>query len=107
MLLRLMCNCKRGFWMRLLPISPSDFKRVDIEIPPPGHLIAGLMQLPVMTTAEGYREFIADLQPDCSRLRKTQVMRIGRRRPHTRHGCEATNFRCALSRSRLGWAMAS
>jgi hypothetical protein len=47
--------------MRLLPISPSDFKRVDIEILPPGHLIAGLMQLPVMTTTEGYREFIADL----------------------------------------------
>jgi hypothetical protein len=39
--------------VRLLPKSLGDLERVDIEILPPGHLIAGLMQLPVMTTAGG------------------------------------------------------
>ena len=75
--IRLMFIRCRRFWVRLLPKSFGDLERVDIEIPPPCRLIAGLMQLPVMTTAEGHRKFIADLHPQCPRLGKTQVMRIG------------------------------
>jgi glycosyltransferase involved in cell wall biosynthesis len=45
----------------LLPQSFGDFERVDIETLPPVDLIAALMQLPVMTTAKGHGEFIADL----------------------------------------------
>ena len=45
---------------------------------PPGHFIAGLMQLPMMAAAERHRELIADFEAEGSRLRKPQVMRIGR-----------------------------
>ena len=47
--------------MGLLPKPFGDLEYVDIETLPPGDLITGLMQLPVMTTAERYCEFIADL----------------------------------------------
>ena len=43
---------------------------------PPGLLIAGLMQLPVMPAAERHRELIADFETDCPGLGKPQVMRI-------------------------------
>jgi hypothetical protein len=36
------------------------------------------MQLSMMPTAEGHGEFIADFHADCARLRKAQMMRIGR-----------------------------
>ena len=91
--------------MRLLPKILGDRQRIDVARLPPGHFIAGLMQLPVMAAAERHRELIADFETDCSGLGKAQVMRIAGCRPQTRHGCEATNFRCALSRSRLGSAM--
>ena len=42
------------------------------------HFIAGLMQLPVMTAAEGYGELVADFEAEGSGLGKPQVMRIGR-----------------------------
>jgi hypothetical protein len=35
----------------------------------------------MVPTAKWHREFIADLEADSSRLRKTQVMRIGRLPP--------------------------
>ena len=41
-------------------------------------LVAGLMQLAVMTTAEGHSELIAHPEANGSGLRKAQVMR-GRR----------------------------
>ena len=63
------------------------------------------MQLPVMPAAEWHRELIAHFETDCPGLGKPQVMWIAGCRPQIRHGCEATNFRCALSRSRLGSAM--
>jgi hypothetical protein len=37
-----------------------------------------MMQLPMMTAAERYGEFVADFETQCSGLRKPQVMRIGR-----------------------------
>ena len=92
--------------MGLFPKSLGDLQRFDVEVTPPGHLIAGLMQLLVMTAAEGNGELVADFKSDSSRLRKPKVMRGGGCRPQMRQGCDATNFRCALSRRRLGSAMA-
>ena len=37
------------------------------------------MNLTVMTPAEGYGELVADLTAERSWLRKTQMMRVGRR----------------------------
>src|SRR3974377_2305007 len=68
--------------MRLLPDSLRNLEWLDIELLPPGGLVAGLMQLTVMTSAERNGEFIAHLQPDGSGLGETQVMRV-RRRPAT------------------------
>ena len=64
------------------------------------------MQLPVMTAAERNGELVADFKTDGSGLGRTadDAGRMGCR-PQTRQGCEATNPRCALSRSRLGSAM--
>ena len=64
--------------MRLLPQSLGDRQGIDFEISPPGHFIAGLMQLAMMAATEGYGEFVADFEAERSRLRKPQVMRIGR-----------------------------
>ena len=59
-----------------MPKAPGDLQRFDLEVFPPGHLIAGLMQLPVMTAAEGHGELVADFEADGSGLGKPQVMRI-------------------------------
>jgi VanZ family protein len=47
-------------------------------IAPPCYLVAGLMQLPMMTAAERYGELVADFETQSSGLGKPQVMRIGR-----------------------------
>ena len=65
------------FWPCLLPKSLGDLERVDIEGLPPDHLIAGLMQLPMMTAAERDGELVADFETEGSGLRKPQMMRIG------------------------------
>ena len=64
--------------MRLLPKPLGDLQRVDVEVLPPGHFIAGLMQLPVMTATKGDGELVADFETQRSELGKPQVMRIGR-----------------------------
>ena len=64
--------------MRLLPQSLGDWQGIDFQIFPPDHFIAGLMQLPMMATAERYGELVADFEAECPRLRKPQMMRIGR-----------------------------
>ena len=64
--------------MGLFPKLPGDLQRFDVEVSPPGHLIAGLMQLPVMTAAEGNGELVADFKADGSWLGKPQMMRVGR-----------------------------
>ena len=63
--------------MGLIPKAFGDVERLDVELLPPGDLIAGLMQLPVMTAAEGHGELVADFEADGSRLGKAQVMRVG------------------------------
>ena len=64
--------------MRLFPKLLGDWQGIDLQIFPPGHFIAGLMQLPMMTAAERYGELVADFEAECPGLRKPQVMRIGR-----------------------------
>jgi hypothetical protein len=63
------------------PKPLGDLQCVDLQILPPDHLIAGLMQLPMMTAAKGYGELVADFEAQGSRLRKSQVIRIGRLAP--------------------------
>ena len=48
---------------------------------PPRLLIASLMQLSMMPTAERHGELIADFETDRPWLRKAQMMRIGRLPP--------------------------
>ena len=67
--------------MALFPKSFGDRERVDVERLPPPHLIAGLMQLAMMTATERYSELVADFETQRSRLGKPQVMRIGRLPP--------------------------
>ena len=93
--------------MGLVPKLFGSFPRVDFKGFPPRNLIPSLMELPVMAATEWNREFIADFETDGLRLCKAQMMRIAGCRPQTRQGCEATNFRWALSRKRLGSAIAS
>jgi hypothetical protein len=61
-----------------LEATQSSGERIDVQVFPPSHFIAGLMQLPMMTGAERYRELVADFETQRSGLRKPQVMRIGR-----------------------------
>src|SRR5665213_407500 len=65
-------------WVSLFPESLGDFQRFDLEISPPCHLIAGLMQLTMMTATERDGELVTDFETQRSRLSKSQVMRIGR-----------------------------
>ena len=71
--------CRRfGLWnrrqlltligVRLFPKLPGKVQCIDFQPLPPGNFIAGLMQLPV--TAERDREFVADFEAQCARLRK-------------------------------------
>ena len=64
--------------MCLLPKPLGNLQCVDVQILPPCHFIAGLMQRPMMTAAEGYGELVADFETEGSGLCETQVMRIGR-----------------------------
>ena len=67
--------------MALLPKTVSCLESIDPQALPPGLLIAGLMQLPVMPAAKRHGELITDLKTDRPRLRKPQMMRIGRLPP--------------------------
>jgi hypothetical protein len=59
-----------------LPEGSGNGKRVDLESCPPGPLVAGLVQLPVMATAKRHGKFIADLHADGAGLGKAHVMRV-------------------------------
>ena len=64
--------------MRLLPKTPCDFQGINLQVFPPCLLVASLVELSVVTPAEGYGEFITHFETDRSRLRKPEVMGIGR-----------------------------
>jgi hypothetical protein len=74
----LTCIFTRRFLARLLPKPLGNLQGVDFQILPPSHFIAGLMQLPMMTAAEGDGELVADFETQRSGLGKPQVMRVGR-----------------------------
>jgi len=59
-----------------LPKSFGDLQSIDFQVLPPGHFIAGLMQLPMVAAAERHGEFVTDFQANGSRLCKAQVMRV-------------------------------
>ena len=67
--------------MALLPKTVSCLESIDLQALPPCHLIASLMQLSMVTTAERHGELITDLETDRPWLRKAQMMRIGRLPP--------------------------
>jgi hypothetical protein len=67
--------------MCLFPKTSRDLDGIDLQILPPSDLVAGLMSLPMVASAERHSELIADLEADRPRLRKTQVMRISRLPP--------------------------
>ena len=64
--------------MGLFPKLSGDVQRFDVEVSPPSDFVAGLMQLPVMTAAEGNGELVADFKTQGSRLGKPQVVRVAR-----------------------------
>ena len=72
----------RWFRMRLIPEALGNLERIDPPVLPPDHFIARTMQFPVMTAAERDCEFIAHLETDCSRLGKSEVVRV-RWLPHS------------------------
>jgi hypothetical protein len=61
-----------------LEATQSSEERIDVQVFPPSHLIAGMMQLAMMTAAERYGEFVADFETQGSGLGKPQVIWIGR-----------------------------
>ena len=65
----------------MLPKTSSDLKSIDLQVLPPRLLVASLMHLPMVPTAERHGEFITDLKSDRPRLRKAQMVRIGRLPP--------------------------
>ena len=65
----------------MLPKTSSCLESVDPQALPPRLLVASLMQLPMMPTAERHGELIADLKTDCPWLRKAQMVWIGRLPP--------------------------
>ena len=73
--LSLLCH---QFRMRLSPQLFGDLERLDLSLVPPGDLVAGLMQLAMMATAEGNGELIADLETKGARLGEAEVMRVAR-----------------------------
>ena len=64
--------------MRSLPQLPGCAEGVDLQFLPPSDFIAGLMQLPVMASAERDGELIANLDPLCARLREAEMVRVAR-----------------------------
>ena len=52
--------------------------RIEPEFLPPPGFITVAMQLAMMSPAERHREFVADLATECTRLRETQMVWIGR-----------------------------
>ena len=60
--------------------APQPFRHrqgFDPKPRPPMGFLAGLVHLAVMHPAERHGEFVADFQPEPTRLRKAQMMGVG------------------------------
>ena len=56
--------------MGFLPEPFGDFQRIDLEVLPPRGFVACLVKLAVVGSTERNGEFVADLEPQGSRLGK-------------------------------------
>jgi hypothetical protein len=73
----------------LCAFSPQAFghrERINFMFLPPLPLIARGMVLLMVNGAEGYREFVADLEPKALGLGEADVMRMARRSPTNKTG---------------------
>jgi hypothetical protein len=61
---------------RVLPEPQRDWKRIDVEFPPPCSLITRAMKFAVMNSANGDGEFVAHSASQGTRLCKGEVVRI-------------------------------
>ena len=74
-------SCTTGVEWPCSQRPASDLEGIDLQVLPPRLLVASLMHLPMMPTAERYGELIADFKTDRPRLGKAQMVRIGRLPP--------------------------
>ena len=93
----------RRLWVRLLPQALCDGERLDAEALPPIGFIPGLMLLPVMAAAERHCEFIADLHPQRSGLRKAKVMRVRRLTSADKTGLRGNKLQVGLVAQPFGF----
>ena len=63
--------------MRLFPQLSGRLQNVDFLLLPPVDFVAGLVQLPVMSAAEGDGELVADFHADGAGLGEAQVVGVG------------------------------
>jgi hypothetical protein len=61
-----------------LPWLLGDIDRSDVQVRPPGGLVAVPTQFVVVVTAERDGEFVAHLAAQCPGLRKFEMMRVAR-----------------------------
>jgi hypothetical protein len=61
-----------------LPKPQCYFERIDFSLLPPRHLVADLVILPVMCSAQWHYKLIAVFAPHCSKLGKAEMVRIRR-----------------------------
>ena len=61
------------------PEPERDWKRIDVDLVPPGDLVTTAMQLAVMNPTNWDGELVADSVSKCAQLGKREVMRVRRR----------------------------
>ena len=93
--------------MCFLPKIARRSKSVNLQIFPPRSFITGLVQLPMMHAAEGYSELITDLETNCPRLGKAQMMRIRGLPPAHHTGLRSDKFQMGLVPQSFRSAIAS
>jgi hypothetical protein len=93
-LLKLRRLIRRG--TRSFPEASRNFQGIHSVTVPPRTFVSSLMQLPMMTAAQGDRELIAHLEANCPRLCKPQVMGIGRLPATDEAGLRGNEFQVCL-----------
>ena len=90
--------------MGLFPKLAGDGEGIDFECLPPNHFVASVVQLSMMPSAEGHREFIADFDAQRPRLCKAQMMGVAWVPPanETRLGCNKAEMRLIAATFGLG-----
>jgi hypothetical protein len=62
---------------RVPPEPECDWKRIDVELPPPCGLVTRAMQLAMVGPADRHDELVAHSASERTRLGEGQVVRIG------------------------------